>query len=245
MAAPVLLLLLPLSSVASQVAKVQSGWHHQQLLHVVQIDSRVGCSMKLGAPNDDDGEQNAQVKSTCPSDLHTLLDVLALGWGSVTSRFPAVIFQHFLRGHFTFQLGPASDDGVRAPWLKRLEVRGKIFSEIGKVQSFFQHLFFSSFCSAAAALCITFLLWIVVVCRPSIHSVQQQKATSRRPAALIFDILSHTLDTLCTLVTIHMRKSRRSSRQTATQSELCVWQYKSEQRLQNLIRRAYNQFDKT
>lgn len=46
-------LLLPLSSVASQVAKVQSGWHHQQLLHVVQIDSRVGCSMKLGAPDDD------------------------------------------------------------------------------------------------------------------------------------------------------------------------------------------------
>lgn len=54
------------SLLASQVAKVQSGWHHQQLLHDdVQIDSRVGCSMKLLPFLE-------QVKSTCPSALRGL-----------------------------------------------------------------------------------------------------------------------------------------------------------------------------
>lgn len=222
-------LLLPLASVASQVAKVQSGWHHQQLLHVVQIDSRVGCSMKLGAPDD---EQNAQVKSTCPSDLHTLRDVLALGWGSVTSRFPGsnIPALFFCESLYLPAIGPASDDDARAPLLKRLEVRGKIFSEIGKVQSFFQHLF-SFFLLLLLLLCVlpsSFGLSLYVVRRYTQFSSRRLR---RRPSALIFNILSHTLDVLGTLLTIHMRKSRRSSRQNATQFELCVWQNKSEQRL--------------
>lgn len=85
------------SLLASQVAKVQSGWHHQQLLHDdVQIDSRVGCSMKL-LPSLE------QVKSTCPSALR---DLHSLVWsdtfeGALPSPFRAVKFQQqFLTSHF-------------------------------------------------------------------------------------------------------------------------------------------------
>lgn len=77
---------------ASQVAKVQSGWHHQQLLHDdVQIDSRVGCSMKLLPFLE-------QVKSTCPSALQGLHSLVwsghFRGGTSVTvrsSKIPAAV----------------------------------------------------------------------------------------------------------------------------------------------------------
>lgn len=85
------------SLLASQVAKVQSGWHHQQLLHDdVQIDSRVGCSMKL-LPSLE------QVKSTCPSALRGLHSLVSdtFGRGALPSPFRAVKFQQqFLTSHF-------------------------------------------------------------------------------------------------------------------------------------------------
>lgn len=111
----------------------------------------------------------------------------------------------------------------------------KSFLKLAKFNHFSNIFFFSFFLLLLLLLCVlpsSFGLSLYVVRRYTQFSSRRLR---RRPSALIFNILSHTLDVLCTLLTIHMRKSRRSSRQNATQSELCIWQNKSEQRLQTVL----------